>query len=111
MDYSKEGYKNLKSHAREDGVKFYTEDLTDCVSDYNGVSVAFAPATRGDDNRMVFVSVSYCAPEDKFKPKHGKFQALAKFYNDETIQLPLGQYLRDVGAKQFGAYLLELFTV
>ncbi len=110
-EYSKAEYKALRAAAKSDRVNFYTIDLSDFGYDYNAISIAFTPMTDLPDNRMLAVSLSYCALEDEFRPKHGKFQALNKIYNEDFVQLPLGQYFRDWGAKETRDLLLNTFTL
>jgi len=63
-------------------------------SDYpkGGLTVAFQKSNEYNSGRMVTVAVAVCSPEDTFSRKIGSQQALEKFFNGETIQLPLLQY-------------------
>lgn len=81
-NFDKEDYKELKSLARLDDVRFIVLDRS---------VVAYTKTTEGIGGRMIAVAVSWCAPEDKFKKKVGKYQALRKLYNYEYVQLPLAE--------------------
>jgi hypothetical protein len=98
-------YRDLKTWAKNVGVLLAQEDLTDAGFKYNGITIAYAPMTSRDDCRMLGVSVSYCAPEDRFKKKKGKLEALRKMYNNEYVQVPLAN------VPNVGADLLGMFTV
>ena len=113
MEYNKEEYKLLKRRAKTLGVEFgiFTFENPEDYG-YNGFTVAFVPAFDSEDCKMLEVSVSYCAMEDAFKKKHGKYHALRKLLNErELVQLPLAQYYRDCGAEDTANILLESFTV
>jgi len=114
-EFDKEHYKQLKQSAKQHGVYTTTLDLSDTAGwepVYNGITVAFSPATELDDNRMLEVSVSYCAPEDAFQKKIGKYHALRKFFEENNyIHLPLGEYLRDNGVDDTAQVLLGVFSV
>lgn len=73
--------------------------------------IAFAPACENPDCRMLKVAVSYCAPEDTFSKKTGKYQALLKFDREEFVQLPIAGYWRRVGTTALKEYLREMFTL
>lgn len=113
-EFDKDHYKQLKTLA-----KFHKVDTLTYIKPetgyeglgYNGFTVAFSPATKLDDNRMLEVSVSYCAPEDTFKKRIGKYHALRKFFEENNfIHLPLGQMYKECPADT--AYLLEqMFNV
>jgi hypothetical protein len=109
--YSKEDYKDLKKFAKECGIRFASMETTFEGIGYNGISVAYRDSIYSPECRMVEVAVSYCAPEDNFKNKHGKFQALSKFINGETVQLPLAEYRRDYGSKELESLLFTTFSV
>ena len=106
-NFDKEAYKYYKKAAKEDGVKLgpfgnsYDQDFT----------FAYVPMTVGPDCRMLAVSVSYKAPEDKFHKKTGKFQALLKMYGGEYVQVPLAQYLREEGRQALENALEQMFEV
>lgn len=108
--FNKEYYKELKRRAKEDNVVVHTFEIDKDGYDYtdvpyNGYSVAFTKPRDG--LRMVEASVSYCAPEDKFKRKHGKYHALRKMYAGESLMLPLGKYPENVIA----ATLQDVFLI
>ena len=110
LEFDKDYYKYLKETAKEDGVKVLSED-TPYGTTYNGITVAFCRATQGADCRMIHVSVSYCAKEDKYSKKIGKYQALSKLYRGESVQLPLGQFSLDAGNLATKELLISLFAV
>ena len=87
-NFDKQQYRDLKQFARAHNVTVVACEKS--CSNYNGFTFVFAKAVESQDCRMVHVAVSYCAIEDTFRKKKGKYQALSKFYNGETIQLPLG---------------------
>jgi len=112
-DFDKEHYKHLKQMAKEYKVHTlqYVTPTNYAGISYNGFTVAFSPATELDDNRMLEVSVSYCAPEDEFKKKVGKYHALRKFFEENNyIHLPLGQMYRD-GVPDVEYLLEQMFNV
>lgn len=109
IEFDKEAYKYYKADAKEDGV-FLATRLT-LFRHYSGLTVAFVPATPGPDCRMLNVAVSYCAPEDDFKKKIGKFQTLIKLYGGEFVTLPLAEFLRQVGEEETAEFLLSTFEV
>lgn len=110
-NFDKQDYKALKAEAKEAGVYTTSKDLTNYDLKYNGVSIAYEPCGSSEDTRMLAVSVAYCAPEDKFRNKVGKYQALKKLVEGEYVQLPLAQYLLTNGKDMTSSFLLELFTV
>ena len=79
-NFDKQDYKDMKLLAKEDDVRFVV---------LNNAVVAYTKTTVGIGGRMIAVAVAYCAPEDDFKKKIGKYQALLKMYNHEYVQLPL----------------------
>lgn len=79
-NFDKDHYKELKRDAKLDDVRFVVLDRS---------VVAYTKLTTGIGGRMIAVAVSWCAPEDTFKKKVGKYQALLKLYNFEYVQLPL----------------------
>lgn len=109
VEFDKAHYKFLKKMAKEDGIKVASEECSHMP--YNGITVAYMSATDGADCRMLHVAVSYCATEDKYSKKMGKYQALAKLASGEMVQLPLGQYKLDMGNLSTKELLLSLFTV
>ncbi len=108
--YDKETYKYFKKAAKEAGITVATRE--DNFGDsYIGLTVAFKPAFVNPECRMLEVAVSYCSPEDTYKRKHGKYQALNKFYDGEIVHLPLAQYYRDTDPECVAEFLLDMFTV
>lgn len=109
-NFDKEEYKYLKQCAKEDGMFVYTRKPNGISGDL-GASVAFKPMHYGAEARMIAAAVSYCAPEDKFRKKTGKYNALANFYNKgEYVQLPIAAFLTYEGADVVGEYLLDMFS-
>jgi hypothetical protein len=114
MDFDREHYKELKRYWKNEEVFIVSKDLSkeDYYSNYNGFTVAFRPATYLTDNRMLDVAVSYCAPEDKFKNKIGRYCALYKLLElREFVQLPLGQFFREEGPEATLDALGYIFNV
>lgn len=109
--YNKEEFKELKAIAKANSIRFFTEDVTDDGYTYNGISIAWTPCVENTDCRMIAVAVSYCAPEDEFKPKHGKFHALNKLLSGQYVQVPLGSYHRNCGNKALEETLLSMFLI
>jgi hypothetical protein len=111
-EFDKEHYKRLKRMAKQFKVHI-TQYVTppEYVLCYNGFTVAFSPATELNDNRMLEVSISYCAPEDTFKKKVGKYHALRKFFEENNyIHLPLGPMYR-LSVEDTKYSLQEMFNV
>lgn len=107
----KNDYKRVKNLAKNFSVKTCRRILEGDYG-YNGLTIAYCPAFLGPECRMMEVSVSYCAPEDTFKKKTGKYHAVAKMLDDgEFVTLPLAEYYRDVPREQFEDTLLSMFTV
>lgn len=107
-NFDKEEYKYLKQCAEDDGVFVYTRKPNG--TSIEGVSVAFKPMHYGAEARMIAVAVSYCAPEDEFRKKTGKYNALSKLYSGEYVQLPMATFLASEGADVVGEYLLDTFS-
>ena len=80
----------LLSQAREE--KIGIVHIHDSDYPKGGLTVAFQKTNEYKSGRMVTVSVAVCSPEDTFSRKIGTQHALEKFFNGETIQLPLLQY-------------------
>jgi hypothetical protein len=112
-EFDKIHYNALRQAAFEHDVYTASSNLTsDSDVEYNGITVAFSAATELDDNRMIEVSVSYCAPEDKFQRNVGKYHALRKFFEEnQYVHLPLGYVLKEEGITDTGSLLLNMFTV
>lgn len=112
VNFNKEDYAMLKDIAQETNTHIAQRKNESSFSrKYNGVTIAFKPMTQHKDNRMLAVAVSYCAPEDKFKKKIGKYQALYKLEDCQFIQVPLGQYFLYFGPDDTAYYLLEMFDI
>lgn len=109
QNFDKEEYKFLKHEAELDKVYTYTRKPNGISSDL-GVSVAFKPMHYGTEARMIAAAVSYCAPEDEFRKKTGKYNALSKLYSGEYVQLPMAAFLSYEGADVVGEYLLDMFS-
>jgi hypothetical protein len=106
-NFNKEDYKYLKQDAKDDRVFVYTRKTLN-----GGLSVAFKAMHQGAEARMVAVAVSYCAPEDSYRKKTGKYNALLKFYEyNEYVQLPLATMLSYEDADSVGEYLLDVFQL
>lgn len=98
--------------------EFDSDDYRQLRNDYPSVKfvvadgdyvIAFDRATHLPECCMIKVAISYCAPEDTFDKKTGKYQALLKLERGEYIQLPLMAQWLDTGTKEFKQYLLDLF--
>ena len=93
--FNKPEYKELKQAAEQEGVQFVSVTPDDLFYEtpYNGITILFTKPRTG--MRMINVAVSYCSPEDKFKPKHGKYQVLLKYFTGNLLALPLGDLSED----------------
>jgi hypothetical protein len=109
MEFTKQEYKYLRAEAKQAGVKVVSVETPNSV--YNGVTIAYAPAIPGSDCRMVEVAVSYCAPEDKYDAKIGKYTAICRLFHNEVVKLPLAGVLREMGNREFKERLVKLFDV
>lgn len=110
--FNKENYRAFKEYAKEANIRFFSEDVTEHGYPYNGFSVAYGMNENIPNCRMVDVTISYCAPEDTFKAKRGKFQALNKMLcTGEIIKLPLGDFYRECGGKALRGVLTSMFLV
>jgi len=56
-----------------------------------GLTIAFKPASKFGSGRMVQVAVATCSVEDYFNKKIGVVVALERFFDGDTIELPLLQ--------------------
>lgn len=114
-NFDKEEYKLLKEDA--DVMNVYTYHLknsedSSLVNRYTGLTIAFQVcAPNSEDPRMLRVAVSYCAPEDKFKKKIGRYNVLCKFFDGQYVQLPLAEYFYDNGEEETGDLLTHIFSV
>lgn len=54
-----------------------------------GVTIAYRPTVKGENAVTIDVAVAYCSPEDKFKWKTGKLEALSNLDAGEIVKLPL----------------------
>lgn len=107
--FNKEDYKLLKAAAKAGGLLFGTFNCEDLYYQdeqrFNGFTFVYTPPRDG--LRMIRVAVSYCSPEDKYKPKHGKYQALRRFYEGSHIALPMGS----LSAEDIHTVLKNMFLV
>jgi len=113
LDFSKEHYQHLKAMAKQYNARTlsYITPSAYAGINYNGFTIAYSPATERDDNRMIEVAVSYCAPEDEFKKKIGKYHALHKFFEENNfIHIPLGQVYRN-SPDDLEYFLEQMFNV
>lgn len=99
-NFDKDEYKYYKKMAREDNVRFLVLDRA---------VIAYSKTINMPDCRMIQVAVAWCAPEDTFKRKVGKYQALLKMYSGQVVQVPLGWefdndcfYVEDILTDMFG---------
>ena len=113
MEFDKQEYKYLKQDAKELRVFTACSKMPEDFKEYNGVTVAFRlSAPEVEDPRMLHVAVSYCAPEDKFKKKIGKFNALDRLLiKEEVVQLPLAKFFQENGIEETGELLTHIFSV
>lgn len=109
-NFDKEEYARLKAKAKSFGVKTVSKEL-DLGLGYAGITIAYELGTLSEDVRMLAVSVSYCAMEDEFKKKIGKYQAYTKLTEGEYVQLPLGQFYKINGKEATDAILMDMFAV
>ena len=61
-------------------------------SDYGskgGMTIAFRKSSQYKSGRMVDLSIATCSIEDQFNKGIGMVNALEKFFDGETIQMPL----------------------
>lgn len=90
MEFDKEAYKELKEAAKIAGVKFLINSLK--TDKHNGFTVAWEYCIPNPkESRMIRAAVSYCAPEDEFKKKKGKYFATERLLCGQYVQLPLGK--------------------
>jgi hypothetical protein len=84
-------YRNaLLAKAKEDGVGIV--HIFDTEWTKGGMTVAFKKSNEFDSGCMVDVAVNTCSKEDTFSRALGTTGALDKFFDGQTIQLPLLQY-------------------
>ena len=62
---------------------------------YGGLSVAFKKSSEYESGTMVNVAVATCSHKDAFSKKVGAKAALIKFFDGETIQLPLMKHVSE----------------
>lgn len=103
--FDKEHYAVVKEYAKNEGIKFVSVNLIDSLKDYNGYTIAYYPAKP--DMRMITLAISYCSPDDIFKRKHGKYQAMLRLLSGRTVDLPLG----DLDSDDLEEYLSNMFYV
>jgi hypothetical protein len=113
MEFNELEYKFIKQDAKALGIFTAYSKMPKGFEEYNGVTVAFRlSAPNVEDPRMLHVAVSYCAPEDKFKKKIGKFNALDRMLvKEEVVQLPLAKYFQENGPEETGELLTHIFSV
>ena len=109
--FDKQHYKQLKTFAKESKVHTLSVDLTGEYYGYNGLTVAYCLSFQSKDCRMLEVAVSYCAPEDKFKKKHGKYTALSNFLRGVTVKVPLGLFYNETSIEEVEQVLIDMFAV
>lgn len=102
MRVSKKEFKAFKRLAKEHGISFAVGDR---------FVLAFMDMLDNPQCRMVAVSVSYCAPEDKFHKRTGKFLALEKLMEGQFVQMPLGPFYRAPGTGVSKEMLLDAFNL
>ena len=79
--------KNLMARAKADNI-----GIVHIHNDYHprgGLTIAFRKANEFKSGTMVEVAVNTCSSKDMFSRKLGTTGALRKFFDGETIQLPL----------------------
>ncbi len=108
--FDKEDYKLLKKAAKQARDVYVYSDPLYC-SQTRGLSIAFMPAIENSNCRMLHVAISYCSPEDEYKRKHGKYQALRKLSQGNYVDIPLASLLRDEGPQSVAEQLFTAFTV
>lgn len=108
--FDKKAYKYLKQAAKHAGDVHVVSDPC-YLSDANGVSIAYRPSIENTNCRMLDVAVSYCSPEDKYKRKHGKYQALMRLADGEVVKMPYAQLLRNAGPEAVNEVLVAAFTL
>ena len=101
----------VKRQAKRANIKTAYEEQTNTFRTNNGVTVAFRPAIENSNCRMLEMAISYCALEDTFDPKVGKYYARLKLLSGEFFQVPLAEYLRDNGVDETRDILLGMFQV
>lgn len=95
MRQEKSAIKNLEDSARKELIKkavtlgvhvchVFDKDFTS-----GGLTVAFRKVSPYDSGIMVECAVQTCSTNDTFSKKVGTKGALERFFNGETIQLPL----------------------
>jgi hypothetical protein len=81
-------YRNaLLAKAKEDGVGIV--HIFDDQWTKGGLTIAFKKCTKFESGCMVEVAVNTCSREDTFSRAIGTTGALDKFFDGQTIQLPL----------------------
>lgn len=85
-DYDEER-SGLLEMAREHGVGIV--HIYDSYAHFGGISVAFKKCSEYDSGVMVEVAVQTCSEQDSFSKKTGTRLVLERFFNGNTIELPL----------------------
>ena len=81
---------NLFAQSKEDGIGIvHIYNISVWNPTKGGLTVAYKKCSEFKSGRMVQVAVATCSIEDTFNKKVGVYNALTKFYDGETIQLPI----------------------
>ncbi|HEY9704502.1 MAG TPA: hypothetical protein V6C58_18810 [Allocoleopsis sp.] len=112
-NFDKKDYKLLKKVLKTDPRKTRFVSVRELRANYNGLTIAYRNATENTDCRMLHVAVSYCAPEDTFCKKTGKYQAAIKLEQGEFVQIPVVQEFKKFSwtNRNIKDFLLEMFAV
>jgi|DEB19_MinimDraft_2_1074335.scaffolds.fasta_scaffold04374_4 hypothetical protein len=63
--------------------------IRDSYSSKGGMTIAFRKSSQYKSGRMVDLSIATCSIEDQFSKSIGVVNALEKFFDGETVQMPL----------------------
>ena len=89
-DIEKDMRTELFEQSKEDGIGLvHIYNANAYNPSRGGLTVAYKKCSEFKSGRMVQVAVATCSIEDTFNKKVGVYNALTKFYNGETIQLPI----------------------
>jgi len=86
-DLNKEYKLNMLERAKVFGIQ-----VVHIRSDYSskgGMTIAFRKSSQYKSGRMVDLSIATCSIEDQFNKGIGMINALEKFFDGETVQMPL----------------------
>lgn len=90
MEFDKERASELKELAKSAGVKFLINSLK--TDNHAGFVVAWEYCIPDPkESKMIRAAVSYCALDDEFKKKKGKYFATERLLCGQYVQLPLGK--------------------